>query len=121
MLIRERINLKKYFSLSFLLLSLSYFICNGPKEFLVVLIVFAGVVINQWLLVSSVNKLIKKTLNNESTSNFTIIASMFFKTIILVIAITFGVHFIGNRIIIPILIYIVQIFVLYLSLRSKQK
>ena len=117
MLTKEKINHKKYLGLSTLLLAGTYLFCTGPKEFLVVIMVFLAVIINQWLLVSSVNKLIKKTLNHESSSIIKILGSFLGKTIILVIAITFGVHLMGNRIIIPILIYVIQIFILYLSLK----
>jgi hypothetical protein len=115
--LKEKINLKKYISFSIALLLMSYGLCTGPKEFLVVSTIFVAVILNQWMLLSSVDAMVIAAKGGENKGAANIIFSFLFKLVILIIAISFGVHIMENRIIIPILIYVAQIFVLYFSLK----
>lgn len=119
MQLNEKINLKKYSLLSVLLLGASYFLSRNLSEYLAICVVFFAVVLNQWMLFNSVQGMINATISNESESGLNTIFSFLFKAIILIAAITFGVHIMGNRVIIPILIYIAQIFILYISMNKK--
>jgi hypothetical protein len=120
MRINEKINVKIYSALSSLILIISLFLCRNYKEYLVILSVYVAVILNQWLLVSSVDSMVKDTLGNEKVSKGNLIISLLLKALIVVIAISFGVHIMGNRIIIPVIIYILQIFVLYFSLIKRE-
>jgi hypothetical protein len=120
MQLKRKINLKVYLPMSMALLILASFFCTGPKEILVVITVFFAVVLNQWMLLTAVDALITSAKGGENSNSSGIIFSFLGKAIILIIAISLGVHIMGNRIIIPILIYIAQIFVLYFSLNEDQ-
>lgn len=119
--LRKKINLKIYLISSLLLLIGASFFCTGPKEILVVFTVFLAVVLNQWLLLSAVDALVRAAKSGENNGTGGILFSFIGKAIILIIAISLGVHIMGNRIIIPILIYIAQIFVLYFSMNKDKE
>lgn len=117
---RRKINKKKYASLSIALLLLTFTMCNNAKEYVAISIVFLAVILNHWMLLTAVDELISSALSNEPANTRKIVFAFLLKAIILIGSITFSVHIMGNRIIIPILIYITQIFVLYFSLTEEQ-
>lgn len=117
----KKINLKKYISLSVALLIIGFTTCKNPQEVLATGVVFVAVILNQWMLLNSIDAITQKALSKESDKQPNIVINFLFKAIILIVAISFGVHIMGNRIIIPILIYTVQIFVLYFSLVENKK
>ncbi len=117
----KKINLKKYISLSIALLIVGFTTCRNSQEVLATGVVFVSVILNQWMLLNSIDAITQKALSKESDKPSNIVINFLFKAIILIVAISFGVHIMGNRIIIPILIYIVQIFVLYFSLVENKK
>ncbi len=117
----KRINLKKYISLSVALLIIGFAACRNSQEILATGVVFVAVILNQWMLLNSIDAITQKALSKESDKQSNIIINFLFKAIILIVAISFGVHIMGNRIIIPILIYVLQIFVLYFSLVENKK
>jgi hypothetical protein len=117
--IKKRIDIGKYFGLSSIHIGLTYFGINNWDEYKIILLVFFATVLNQWMLIESVDDLVSGAAGkNQSDSSFSVV--MFLgKTLILLAALSFGVHIMGKRIIIPLLNYIVQIFILYFSFRRK--
>jgi len=119
MLIGEKINLKKYLGLSILLIIISLRLSKNNSEIIAMAIIFAAACLNQWMLVNSVrdltNSAVDGTISNKSSVVFMVIG----KLILLIVALTFGVQIMGKRIIIPVLIYVLQIGVLYISFENK--
>lgn len=110
-----KIDFRKYISFSALLLITSYFLARSMAEFYVMLTVFVAACLNQWMLVSVVRELTSSVADGSPSDNGNIIMMVIGKVAIVVTALIFGVQIMGNRIIIPVLIYVLQIAVLYLS------
>jgi hypothetical protein len=119
MLIRKKINLKTYFVLSTIHIGLTYFLVQNFQEYLVIISVFIATVLNQWMLVGSVEDMVRGAAGDESKNSGNSILIFLGKTVLLLVVLSFGVHIMGKRIIIPLLNYIVQIFILYFSFRQK--
>jgi hypothetical protein len=118
MLISEKIDLKKYFLFSLILIIASYFLARSPDELKVMATVFIAAGLNQWMLVRGVNKLTNQAVGSEEKDSGGLVILFIGKLIVLVVALTLGVQIMGKRIIIPLLIYVLQIAVLYLSLKK---
>ena len=117
--IRKKIDLRKYFFISFIHIGLTYFLVDNLSEYSVIIFVFIATVLNQWMLVESVESLVQGAAGNKQSETGNSVLYFLAKTILLLAALSFGVHIMGKRIIIPILNYIVQIFILYFSFRPK--
>jgi len=124
MLLKEKINLPKYIILSLaatlIFLGFSY----GDRRLIyVILSVYLATLINQALLVALIWSIIftdtPKTRALRIKRLIKITSYLLSKVIILVLAIIAGVHFVGDKIIIALLNYIVQIVLLGLCLRRK--
>ena len=118
--IDEKINLKKYALLSTILLGLTYFLARDMAELKVMLTVFLAACLNQWMLVRGVQKMTNAAAGKEESDNTNVVLMFIGKVIVLVVALTFGVQIMGKRIIIPLLIYVLQIVVLYFSMRKPK-
>lgn len=116
--ISEKIDFKKYALLSSILLIASFFIARNPNEIKVMITVFIAAGLNQWMLVRGVLKLTNQAAGKEESDKFGLILLFLGKLIVLVVALTLGVQIMGKRIIIPLLIYVLQIVVLYLSFKK---
>lgn len=119
MLIRKKINFKKYLILSFIHIGPTYFIVNNLSEYKIILLVFVATVLNQWMLVESVESMVQGALSGGDQDTANTVLLFLGKTILLLAALSFGVHIMGKRIIIPVLNYIIQIFILYFSFKRK--
>ena len=117
--IRKKISFKKYLVLSFVHIGLTYFVVNNFSEYKIILLVFFATVLNQWMLVESVESLVQGAVQGGDRDTANTVLMFLGKTILLLAALSFGVHIMGKRIIIPILNYIVQIFILYFSFKRK--
>jgi hypothetical protein len=117
--ITEKIDLKKYAFLSTILLAVSYFLARDMAELKVMLTVFLAACLNQWMLVRGVQKITGVAAGTEESDKFGLIMLFIGKIIILLVALVFGVQIMGKRIIIPVLIYVLQIVVLYLSMKKS--
>lgn len=108
-----RINFKKYllFSLMTTLITLTF--ARGVNDVIAILIIYFATVLNQLLLVEGVFEL--TSASNKSK----VIIIFLIKMAILFGALTLGVHLMGKKVIIPLLNYVVIIFVLGTSLRDK--
>ncbi|MBC7540090.1 MAG: hypothetical protein H7281_14800 [Bacteriovorax sp.] len=115
MLTSAKINLKKYIIYSIILLSTSYLTVRSFAEYLVIILVFVAACANHWMLIFVVRRQ-SEGAANQPTKYKTLVPMMTIGKLVLVIgALTFGVQIMGKRIIIPVLIYVLQIVVLYLS------
>ena len=117
--IRKKINLKRYFIYLILHLVLTYFFVQSIAEFGIILLVFVATVLNQWMLIDSVEALVRGVVNKDNPATTKIVLMFLGKTILLMIALSFGVHIMGKRVIIPLLNYVVQIFILYFSFKRR--
>lgn len=118
MLISEKIDLRKYTLLSLILIIVSYFLAQNTAEMKVMATVFLAACLNQWMLVRGVQKITNSAAGKEESDKSGLITLFIGKAIVLVVALTFGVQIMGKRIIIPVLIYVLQIAVLYLSMKK---
>lgn len=118
MLISERIDLKKYALYSSVLIIISIFLARNSSELMVMATVFLAAGLNQYMLVRGVSKIANQAVGKEESSKFDLIVLFIGKLIVLVVALTLGVQIMAKRIIIPLLIYVLQIVVLYLSLKK---
>jgi hypothetical protein len=71
------------------------------------------------MLVGSVEEMVQGAAGVEPRDSGSQILMFLGKTVLLLVVLSFGVHIMGKRIIIPLLNYIVQIFILYFSFRQK--
>jgi hypothetical protein len=118
--ISEKVDLKKYALFSTVLLAISYFLARDMAELQVMLTVFIAACLNQWMLVRGVQKITNVATGKEEKDNSGLILLFIGKVIVLLVALVFGVQIMGKRIIIPVLIYVLQIVVLYLSMKKTQ-
>ena len=119
MLISAKIDLRKYALLSTLLLAIAYFLARDMAELKVMFTVFLAACLNQWMLVRGVEKITNVAAGKEEADKFGLILLFIGKVIVLLVALVFGVQIMGKRIIIPVLIYVLQIVVLYLSMKKS--
>jgi len=119
MLIAEKINLKKYALLSTVLLAADYFFARDMAELKVMLTIFLAACLNQWMLVRGVMQITNVASGKEEADKTNLILLFIGKVIVLLVALIFGVQIMGKRIIIPVLIYVLQIVVLYLSMNKS--
>lgn len=120
MLISEKIDLKKYALLSTVLLVISYFLARDTAEMKVMLTVFLAACLNQWMLVCGVMSITNHASGKAEMDKTNVILMFIGKVIVLLVALIFGVQIMGKRIIIPVLIYVLQIVVLYLSMKKVE-
>lgn len=113
--IGAKVNIFKYGLLSLFLLVLASFLARSNEERLVMFAVFAAAGLNQWMLVNVVRDVTRNAADGSPVDKGSMIMMIIGKLLLVVAALSFGVHIMGNRIIIPVLIYVLQIAVLYLS------
>jgi hypothetical protein len=89
---------------------------QGAKEVIAIFIIYLATAINQFLLVEGVLELFERKALKKK-----VIALFLLKMAILAAALYLGVHLMGKRVIIPLLNYIVLIFVLGVSLNGKHQ
>ena len=110
-----KIDFRKYVFFSAILLVASYYLARSMAEFYVMLTVFIAACLNQWMLVNIVKGVTENAATGGPVDKLNMIIMIVAKVVIVIAALTFGVQIMGNRIIIPVLIYVLQIAVLYLS------
>ncbi|TDP53955.1 hypothetical protein C8D79_1237 [Bacteriovorax stolpii] len=116
--ISAKIDFKKYVLFSSILLIISYFLSRNFEELKVMLTIFLAACLNQYMLVKGVEKVTNQAAGNGETDKSGLIGLFIGKAIVLIVALTLGVQIMGKRIIIPVLIYVLQIVVLYLSMKK---
>lgn len=120
--ITKKINFKKFFRISVIPTALCLALAKNNLEIIAILTIYVATIIYLFMFAEGVYRL---TENQRSKSNDAKRKNIPFffvgKLVILVGAIIFGVQIMGNRIIIPILNYTIQIFVLVYSTKSLDK
>ncbi len=106
--------------MSCFLLVISYFFSRNNDELKVMLTVFVAACLNQWMLVRVVEKMTNSAAGKGEANKTNLVLLFIGKSIVLILALTLGVQIMGKRIIIPLLIYVLQIAVLYLSLNKVE-
>jgi hypothetical protein len=119
MLTSAKINLKTYSLYSAILLILAYLSVRSEAEFLVAVVVFLATCANHWMLIFIVRRLSESAVGMMQKSRLLIPLMVVGKLILIVAALSFGVQIMGKRIIIPVLIYVLQIAVLYFSFEKQ--
>jgi len=115
-----KIDFRKYIFLSTILLIASWYMARSMAEFYVMITVFVAACLNQWMLVSVVNDVTRNAADGAEVDKGNLIMMVIGKVFIVIVALIFGVQIMGNRIIIPVLIYVLQIAVLYLSITKPK-
>jgi hypothetical protein len=119
MLTNAKIDLKKYSIYTTILILISYFVIRSISEYLVIVSVCIAVCINHWMSLFVVRKMSENVVMGNSKNSHLIPLFNIGKIILVIGALSFGVQIMGKRIIIPVLIYVLQIVVLYLSFEKK--
>jgi hypothetical protein len=119
MLTSAKINLKKYAFFSGLLLLMAYPAVRSTKEYLIILLVFLASCVNHWMLIAVVRRQSEIAANQVQKNRQLTSLLVIGKLVLVASALSFGVQIMGKRILIPLLIYVLQIVVLYLSFEKQ--
>lgn len=117
--IADKINLKLFIPLSLTVTALFSLFCRGLAEHLSHWGVYLAVLVNFYMLRIVVRELIIAGKGQQKPDKFLMFIYSIGKMLVLFGAISLGVLFMGNRIIIPVLNYAFQIFVLCASYLKK--
>jgi hypothetical protein len=126
MLIKTKINLRLYLSLSALSTFGACLFAQDFIEALVILIIAGATLINQSILVELVSEMFNTAAQaglsgGAKVDQGRILMLSVVKIGVMLGAISFGVLFMGNRIIIPVINYVIMIFILAASMDRKGK
>jgi len=125
MLLRKKINLNKYIAISLLCTVALCFFVKGQKQIFGLFLVYLATVLNQFMLVEGVMELTNPKMASlpkdlRKSKNKKIITLFVGKISVLILGITLGVHLMGNKVIIPLLNYVIQIFILVFCLKTNE-
>ncbi|MBT3234739.1 MAG: hypothetical protein HN353_02200 [Bdellovibrionales bacterium] len=112
----KKIDWKFYLPLSLASTILLGFFCQNLLEIYVLIGVYLVVVINHLLLVKATTRILF-TAEGQKTGSTSIVLINLVKLSLLFLALSLGIHFIGDRIIISIINYCFQMVVLAISLK----
>jgi hypothetical protein len=123
--IKKRVNLRRYFSLSMIptLLVIIYF--REMTMTIAVLMVYLATIINQACLVEIVEEMSSASLptseseTSKKMDKFWLVQLGVVKILVLIGALTLSVLLIGNKVIIPLINYVIIIFILGISLKTR--
>ena len=116
MRIKTKINFKKYFSLAIASTLFCLAFARSKLEILAIIVLFVATCINQLMLLEAVTEMVTPVLDQGGVlRKWKIVALFVGKLLLLFSALGFGIHIMGGRVIIPVLNYVVQIFVLGIS------
>ena len=122
MQLKTELNLKRYILFSLPSTVLCVFLCRTWVEVLGVSIIYFGTVLNQIMLVASLREMLLPFVDTESRkSNKKIVLLFVGKLVILFGSLSLGVHLMGKKVLIPLINYVVLIFVLVLFGFEKNK
>ena len=122
MRLRTELNLKRYILFSLPSTAICIALCRSWIEVLGVFLIYLGTVLNQIMLVVSLKEMVLPFIDTESQrSNKKIVLLFVGKLVILFGSLSLGVHLMGKRVLIPLINYVVLIFVLVLFGFEKEK
>ena len=114
----KKISLLRYFLFSLLvLITITFLIEMSEKELFFLGVTYLGVVTSQVFLICGIYYIIGATQRDIKYSKFKTFFFLFGKSTLLLFIFYQGVHFVGDRIIIPLLLYIFQLIVLIASIK----
>ncbi len=116
MLIKSKIDLKKFFLISITTTIVFCLFSRDMADVLTIIAVYAATLLHLFMLSEAVYEL---TLGKDGGNRKKIVFLFIGKFAVLALALTLGVQIMGSRIIIPVLNYVFQIFVLTLSFYKK--
>lgn len=117
----KRIDLKKYFLIGTVLTAAIMPLMQNKLEMGIALLIFFATCVNHFFLVEIITDLTQSKAKEGYQLDKVKIAAMFSaKIIILVVALAIGVQVMGKRVMLPLLNYIIQIFVLAKSLNGAK-
>ena len=120
MLFIKKINIKRYIILTgFTTLIASLFI-RSYKELLGILIVYLATILNHMMLVEATLYLTRSG-NGESVDKVQMVTIFIGKFFVLIGGIYLGWHFMANRVFIPMLNYVLQIFLLIYCFKKEHE
>ncbi|PIK14340.1 MAG: hypothetical protein CES88_08315 [Halobacteriovorax sp. JY17] len=121
MLLKTKINLKKFFLLSISTTILFLLFSRGWNDIIGILIVYVATVLHLGMLAEAVFELVKSQVSEGHIHNVKDKIMYLFagKLLILILSLVISRQIMGNRIIIPVINYVIQIFILTFSIRSK--
>ena len=124
--LKEKINFKKYFTISLLVTgSISLFFREDQNILIAIWVMYAGTVANHLLLVKGILLLTDSEKHKVSTAKknmlVKVLTSLASKFGVMVLAIFISVQFVQSAIIIPITNYLIQIAVLGLCLKKAHE
>ena len=122
MRLKTELNLRRYILFSLPSTALCIALCRTWIDVLAVFIVYFGTVLNQIMLVASLREMLLPFIDTKSRkSNKKIVLLFVGKLVILFGSLSLGVHLMGKRVLIPLINYVVLIFVLVLFGFEKEK
>lgn len=126
MLIKTKINLKLYLGLSALSTAGACLFAKNFIEILVIIIIAIATLVNQSVLVELVSEMFSSAAQGglrggPQVDKGRVMMLTLVKIGVMLGAISFGVLFMGNRIIIPVINYVIMIFILAASMDRKGK
>ena len=113
-----KIKINKYILLTFLTTLFCVAIERNTQSTIGISIVYLATMINHYLLVLLMHKVMASNKSSKSY-NYKLILIIISKFMILIGALYLAVHFMGNRVIIPVINYVVQIFILGFCLKKR--
>ena len=122
MRLKTELNLKRYLLFSLPSTALCVALCGTWGEVLGVSIVYFGTVLNQIMLVASLREMLLPFVDTESRkSNKKIVLLFVGKLVILFGSLSLGVHLMGKRVLIPLINYVILIFILVIFCMNKKE
>jgi len=114
----EKINLWRYLILTVLTTSIACFFSTNLREIFGILIVYAATIINHLLLIEGGLQL-TDAASGKKIDKVNVVLVFLGKFGLLIGAIYLGWQFMGNRVFIPMVNYLVQIFILVFSYKKE--
>ena len=117
-----KINVKSYLIYSLPSTIICFLLCDTVKEFIGVLVVYIGTLINQFMLIEAVRGLIDPFLDAKGKPRTKKVILLFVgKLVIIFGTLSFGVHLMGKRVLIPLINYVILIFILVIFCVNKKE
>jgi len=119
MSLQKRVNLKRFFIISLPIFGATLYLCHGQKEIIANILVYLAILTNFYMLIQIIEYLAQLAITGKRghTNKWKVIGFFLGKMLAIIVALTLSVQIMGDRLIIPVLSYVIQIFVLGVSLR----
>ena len=120
--INDQINLKVFLINTLIANAIVLFFAQNLTEAIVFIGIYLASLLNFYMLYIGGREIKRTALlkDGERADKSKVVYMFVGKLFVLFIALSLGVHFIGNKIIIPLLNYVIHIFILAFSLRDKK-